>query len=83
MERLFKKFLTLSKYGFINAHASLLPKWRGAAPIQRSIMNLDNETGVTVMKIVEELDAGPIINQEKIKINEKIDTLTYLKFYQK
>ena len=71
-----KKFLTLSKYGFINAHASLLPKWRGAAPIQRSIMNLDNETGVTVMKIVEELDAGPIINQEKIKINEKIDTLT-------
>ena len=39
-----KKYLNLSKYGFINIHASLLPKWIGAAPIQRSIMNLDNET---------------------------------------
>ena len=78
-----KKFLSLSKYGFINAHASLLPKWRGAAPIQRSIMNLDNETGVSVMKIVEELDAGPIINQQKIKINEKIDTFTLSKILSK
>ena len=69
-----KRFLELPKFGFINIHASLLPKWRGAAPIQRSIMNLDKETGVSIMKIVEELDAGPIMHQDKIKINENIDT---------
>jgi len=74
-----KRFLNLSKFGFINIHASLLPKWRGAAPIQRSIMNLDNETGISIMKIVEELDAGPVMHQDKIKINENIDTLTLSK----
>ena len=74
-----KRFLNLPKFGFINVHASLLPKWRGAAPIQRSIMNLDHETGITIMKIVEELDAGPIIHQDKIKINENVDTLTLSK----
>ena len=63
-----KKFLDLSKHGFINVHASLLPKWRGAAPIQRAIMNLDNETGISIMKIVEELDAGPVMQQDKIQI---------------
>tara|TARA_Y100000817_G_C16785534_1_gene512614 strand:+ start:46 stop:966 length:921 start_codon:yes stop_codon:yes gene_type:complete len=68
-----KRFLKLPKFGFINIHASLLPKWRGAAPIQRSIMNLDEETGISIMKIVEELDAGPIMHQDKIKINENID----------
>ena len=74
-----KRFLNLSKHGFINVHASLLPKWRGAAPIQRSIMNLDNETGISIMKIVEELDAGPVMHQDKIKINENVDTLTLSK----
>ena len=74
-----KRFLNLSKHGFINVHASLLPKWRGAAPIQRSIMNLDNETGISIMKIVEDLDAGPIMQQNKIKINENIDSLTLSK----
>jgi len=78
-----KRFLNLSKYGFINVHASLLPKWRGAAPIQRSIMNLDNQTGVSIMKIVEELDAGPVMHQDKIQINEKIDTLTLSKVLSK
>ena len=73
------RLLNLPKNGFINLHASLLPKWRGAAPIQRSIMNLDNETGVSIMKIEEELDAGPIIHQDKIKINEKINTLNLSK----
>ena len=48
-----KNFLNIPKFGFINIHASLLPKWRGAAPIQRSIMNLDNQTGISIMKIVE------------------------------
>ena len=71
-----KRFLNLAKYGFINVHASLLPKWRGAAPIQRSIMSLDSETGISVMKIVEELDAGPVMYQAKIAINENTDTQT-------
>jgi len=73
------RLLNLPKYGFINIHASLLPKWRGAAPIQRSIMNLDNETGISIMKIVEELDSGPVMHQNKIKINENIDNLTLSK----
>ena len=73
----------MSKHGFINVHASLLPKWRGAAPIQRSIMNLDNQTGISIMKIVEELDAGPVMHQDKIQINEKIDALTLSKVLAK
>ena len=64
-----KKFLNLTKKGFINIHGSILPKWRGAAPIQRSIMNLDNETGISIMKIEEELDSGPVSNIYKIKLN--------------
>ncbi len=68
-----KKFLNLAKQGFINVHASLLPKWRGAAPIQRSIMNLDNETGVSIMKITEDLDTGPVMLQAKISINQNTD----------
>ena len=78
-----KKFLNLSKYGFVNVHASLLPKWRGAAPIQRSIMNLDNQTGISIMKIVEELDAGPVMHQDKIQINENVDALTLSKVLSK
>ena len=74
-----KRFLNLAKNGFINVHASLLPKWRGAAPIQRSIMNLDDETGISIMKIVEELDAGPVMQKDKIKINENVDALTLSK----
>ena len=53
-------------------HASLLPKWRGAAPIQRAIMNMDTETGVSIMKIIPELDAGPVMLQERIKISQGI-----------
>jgi methionyl-tRNA formyltransferase len=63
-----KEYLSLVKKGFINIHASLLPKWRGAAPIQRSIMNLEKETGVSIMKIGEKLDTGPVCNSYKIKI---------------
>tara|TARA_Y100000996_G_C22484283_1_gene627533 strand:- start:316 stop:1227 length:912 start_codon:yes stop_codon:yes gene_type:complete len=63
-----KEFLSLTKKGFINVHASILPKWRGAAPIQRSIMNLDNETGISIMKINEKLDSGPICNIYKIQL---------------
>ncbi len=65
-----KQFLNLTKKGFINIHGSILPKWRGAAPIQRSIMNLDTETGISIMKISEELDSGPVSNIYKIKLNQ-------------
>ena len=68
-----KNYLSLSKHGFINIHASLLPKWRGAAPIQRSIMNLDKETGVSIMKIVEKLDAGPVMMQEQINVTSEMN----------
>ena len=65
-----KKFLNLTKKGFINIHGSILPKWRGAAPIQRSIMNLDNEIGISIMRITEELDSGPVSNFYKIKLDK-------------
>ena len=68
-----KEFLSLTKKGFINIHASILPKWRGAAPIQRSIMNLDEEVGISIMKINEELDSGPISNIYKIKLDQKLN----------
>jgi methionyl-tRNA formyltransferase len=69
-----REFLNLTKKGFINIHASLLPKWRGAAPIQRSIMNLDRETGVSIMKIGEQLDTGPVCNTYKIDLDNNLNT---------
>ena len=68
-----KEFLNLTKKGFINIHASLLPKWRGAAPIQRSIMNLDKETGFSIMKITEQLDTGPVCNIYKIDLKNDLN----------
>ncbi len=65
-----KKLLDIKKIKFINLHASLLPKWRGAAPIQRSIMNMDKETGISIMKIINKLDAGPYMLQKKILIQK-------------
>ena len=65
-----KEFLPLSKEGFINLHASILPQWRGAAPIQRSIMSQNKETGISVMRINEKLDEGDISHIFKIKIEE-------------
>ena len=65
-----KEFLNLAKKGFINVHASLLPKWRGAAPIQRSIMNLDKETGISIMRIGEKLDTGPVCNNYRVEIKD-------------
>lgn len=63
-------FLNIKGLTFLNIHASLLPRWRGAAPIQRSIMEMDKETGISIMKIISKLDAGPFMLQEKISINE-------------
>ena len=66
-----KKFLDIPKFGFINIHASLLPKWRGAAPLQRAIMNGDKNIGVSIMRIQEKLDSGPVLLSEKIEINNE------------
>ena len=73
-----KEILDLTKKGFINIHASLLPKWRGAAPISRSIMNLDKQTGISIMKITEKLDSGPVCNSYKLDIleNENLESLS-------
>ena len=65
-----KSILNTCKKGFVNIHASLLPKWRGAAPIQRSILNLENETGISVMQINDKLDQGNVCSQFKININK-------------
>ena len=68
--KMLNKLLSIPKTPFINLHASLLPKWRGAAPIERSILNLDSQSGITIMKLVKKLDAGPIIKQIKVSINK-------------
>ena len=65
-----KNFLNIVKFGFINIHASLLPKWRGAAPIQRAIMNGDKKIGVSIMKIEEKLDSGPILELKEIELDQ-------------
>jgi len=68
-----KKFLDLTKKGFINIHASILPKWRGAAPIQRSIINLDKKTGISIMKITEKLDTGPVCNIYNLNLSSNLN----------
>ena len=63
-----EKYLKIKNLLFLNIHASLLPKWRGAAPIERSIISMDSETGISIMKIEKKLDTGPFIKQVKTKI---------------
>ena len=65
-----KNFLKIAKFGFINIHASLLPKWRGAAPIQRAIMNGDKKIGVSIMKIEEQLDSGPVLTSNELELDQ-------------
>lgn len=65
-----KELLEIPKYGCINVHPSLLPKYRGSTPIQTAIINGDKTTGVTTMYMDEELDSGDIILQEEIKIED-------------
>ncbi len=72
-----KELIDIPRYGVINVHSSLLPKYRGAAPIHAAIINGEDETGVTIMYIAEELDAGDIILQKKTPIYEE-DTLETL-----
>ena len=66
-----EKFLSVFPCGVINVHASLLPLYRGASPIQWSILNGDEYTGITIMKTVKEVDAGDILLQKRVKIGEK------------
>ncbi len=61
--------LDLPRLGMINVHASLLPKWRGAAPIHRAVLEGDHETGITIMRVVLALDAGPMIASERVVID--------------
>ncbi|MBO6970357.1 MAG: methionyl-tRNA formyltransferase [Prochlorococcus marinus CUG1431] len=72
-----KEILEIPKFGCWNAHASLLPRWRGAAPIQWSLIKGDEFTGVGIMKMNEGLDTGDILLEEKIKIdnNDNLNTL--------
>ena len=67
-----KGFLDIAKFGFINIHASLLPKWRGAAPIQRAIMNGDKKIGVSIMKIKEKLDSGPVLVSRELELDQNV-----------
>ena len=73
-----KEILGIPKYGCWNAHASLLPKWRGAAPIQWSLLEGDEFTGVGIMRMEEGLDTGDVLLEEKIKIedNDNLISLT-------
>ena len=76
-----KEFISIPKYGCINVHPSLLPRWRGAAPIQRSIQAGDKLSGITIMQMNEELDKGDIIYQEPVTIADNDSSLTmYKKF---
>ena len=66
--------LDLPSFGCFNIHASLLPRWRGAAPIHRAILMGDEVTGVTIMRVVQKLDAGDMIKKTEIQISEKDTT---------
>ena len=63
-----QSWLDTPLFGFVNIHASLLPKWRGAAPVQRAIENNDLKTGITIMKMNNKLDEGPILKTKEIEI---------------
>jgi methionyl-tRNA formyltransferase len=68
--------LDLPRFGCLNVHTSLLPKYRGAAPIQWAILNGDSETGITIMRMDAGLDTGPILSQKRIPISEQDDAQT-------
>ena len=65
-----ERYLKTPNLIFLNVHASLLPKWRGAAPIERAILNKESQTGISIMRIEKKLDAGPYIKQVKIQIDK-------------
>lgn len=70
-----QKFLDLFPRGCVNVHGSILPRWRGAAPIQRALMAGDQETGVALQVMVKKLDAGPVLGVRKLPIAEDMNAL--------
>jgi methionyl-tRNA formyltransferase len=68
------KFLNIPKYGCINIHVSLLPRWRGAAPIEHALLAGDEKTGISVISISPKLDAGDILMQESLAIDKDINS---------
>lgn len=74
-----EEILSIPTYGFINIHFSLLPKYRGAAPIQHAILNNESETGVTSFLLKKELDAGPVYIQKKVLVLQDDDCITLTK----
>jgi len=77
-----KEILNIPKFGALNIHPSLLPRWRGPAPIQYTILNGDAETGVTMIKMDEELDHGPIIASSKLQSPIKSGTSSKLTYQE-
>ncbi|MBU1866872.1 MAG: methionyl-tRNA formyltransferase, partial [Candidatus Margulisbacteria bacterium] len=73
------EILDLPKNGFINLHASLLPKYRGAAPVQWALIKGEKESGMTIFRLTEQLDAGPILSQRAVPIAPEDDAETLLK----
>lgn len=71
--KLTKPILELPDLGCINIHVSLLPRWRGAAPIEHALLNGDKKTGITIFKLVEKMDAGPILAKDEITIDQHIN----------
>lgn len=66
--------LQAPRFGCLNVHASLLPRWRGAAPIQRAIMAGDTETGVAIMQMEQGLDTGPVVHERRVTIDDRTTT---------
>lgn len=77
------EYLTIPRLGFVNVHYSLLPKYRGATPIQSAILEGEEKTGITIMQIDEELDHGPILAQEEYPIEPQDNTVTLKKKFSK
>lgn len=73
-----KRFLATPKFGTLNIHPSLLPRWRGSSPVQRSLEAGDNPVGVSVLFTVSKMDAGPIVAQESLEIDENVQATTLL-----
>lgn len=73
-----KRFLALPKFGTLNIHPSLLPRWRGSSPVQRSLEAGDNPVGVSVLFTVSAMDAGPIVSQKSVEIDENEQATTLL-----
>lgn len=71
-----RKLLGIPKFGCINIHASLLPKYRGASPIQQSLLNHDSVTGISIMEMEEKMDTGPVFEMFKIQISDEDDSIT-------